>query len=316
MMHQTTQNFGARICVCAALGLAISACVNLDNFLYAPRQAADDADLLERATNIPPTLRKEVRGAIVAADGTIVDAYVLGHTLGDGTPAQRHNTAIMYCHGNARDIDLFSLRAQALWQAGYTLVIFDYRGYGKTKGAPSEMGLYADARAVRAYLGSDEGLGFAPERIALYGYSLGTAICTQMAVEFPAPALILEAPFASIAQLAQDDTSLEVPRAWFTQAAYNTVGKINAHKGALLVLHGERDSYLRPQYGRWVSQAATNAQPNAFVLVAGADHETVPCAITEQRSKEPGGCLGGFSPNYIERVAGVIDAAIAPQTPE
>lgn len=291
-----------------------AACINLDNFLYAPVRVTDDVDLFARATQIPSHLRQEVRGPIVAADNTVVDTYVLRHDTSDGTPQARHDTAVLYCHGNARNISFFSLRAQALWQAGYTVIIFDYRGYGKTPGAPSEQGLYADARAARAFVHSDEGLGFDPARTALYGYSLGTAICTQMAVEQATPALILEAPFASTAQLARDDTSLEVPRPWFVEAAYDTVGKIAAHKGALRVLHGARDTYLRPQYGRWVSEAATGAYPNDFVLVAQADHETVPCTIADTRAREAGACVGGFSQAYIDQVTGLIDAAILPIT--
>jgi fermentation-respiration switch protein FrsA (DUF1100 family) len=288
-------------------------CQSLDNFLYAPVAAATDADLMRRATAIPPHLRQEVAGAIVSADGTPVNAWLLAHAADDGTPVARHATAIFYCHGNSRNVDLFSLRAQALWQLGYTVLLFDYRGYGKTPGLPTEAGLYADARAARAYLSTAAGGDFPAARVALYGYSLGTAVCMQMATEATAPALVLEAPFASVAQLAMDDTTLQVPQAWFTSAAYDTVGKITAHRGALLLVHGSRDTYLKPEYSVRLAAAAVLAAPKRLFIVPGADHETVPCAINRERSAEAGGCVGGYADAYLQAVAGTIDAVITPQ---
>ncbi|HET6344857.1 MAG TPA: alpha/beta hydrolase, partial [Myxococcota bacterium] len=124
--------------------LACTACMRLDSFLYVPTRAEPGADLLARATDVPRTLREEVATDIVAADDTVVNAYILKHTPGDGTPASRHGQAVLYCHGNSKNIDHFALRVQALWRQGYTVLIFDYRGYGKTPGKPTEAGTYED----------------------------------------------------------------------------------------------------------------------------------------------------------------------------
>jgi len=291
-------------------------CMNLDSFLFAPTVADADEDLFGAAMAIPTALKQEIKSAIVTDDGITVNAWALVHDPNnpqDTTFRGRHSTGILYCHGNNQNLKRFALRAQALWAMGYTVLAFDYRGYGKTPGVPSEEGTYRDGRAVRAYLVDQAlGLGIEPSRLALYGYSLGAAVCSQLAVDEPTKALILEAPFASVAALVGDDTALGLPQGGFTHARYDTQGKIGAHGGGLLVLHGIDDYYLMVRYGRQVAKAAVRAEPNIFIAVPGADHETVPCAIKTGRSPTPGGCVGGIDPNYIDWVSSFIDGIIPP----
>jgi pimeloyl-ACP methyl ester carboxylesterase len=306
----------ARHALGVALWLATGGCTRLDRFLFAPTPAASDADLFAAATQIPASLKRELKHEIITDDGVTVSAWALLHATpndGDTTPPARHQTAILYCHGNNQNLSRFALRAQALWNLGYTVLAFDYRGYGKTAGTPSEQGTYKDGRAARRFITEAQGLGFDPGRVALYGYSLGAAVCSQLAVEVPTPALVLEAPFASIARLVGDDSGLDLPQVGFTRSRYDTEGKIAAHKGSLLVLHGLHDDYLRVGYGRLVHRAAVGARPNVLVEVPGADHETVPCAIKNERSPVPGACLGGYDPAYLRHVADTIDQAIMPR---
>jgi acetyl esterase/lipase len=293
-----------------------TACMTLDDYLYAPTVAHAADDLFAAAVQIPQTLKQELKGAIVTDDDIPVSAWALVHDANnpqDTTFRGRHRTGILYCHGNNQNLGRFALRAQALWAMGYTVLAFDYRGYGKTPGLPSEEGTYRDGRAARAYLVDQAlGLGIEPSRLALYGYSLGAAICSQLAVDEPTPALILEAPFASVAALVGDDTALGLPQRGFTHARYDTEGKLAAYPGGLLVLHGTDDLYLMARYGRQVAQAAVRAWPNIFTPVPGADHETVPCAVKDRRSPTPGACVGGIDPDYIDWVSSFIDGVIPP----
>ena len=299
MVHQRTLALALLICC---------GCIRLDPFLFSPTVAADDADLMVAATAIPASLQAEQR--ITTSDGTVVDAYVLTHNDHDGTLLSRHQTTILYCHGNARNIAQFALRTQALWQLGYNVVVFDYRGFGKTRGTPSESGVYDDARAVRSYITSNLST---PERTALYGYSLGGAVCSQMAVEQATPALIVESTFASVNELIQDGEDLAVPRPWYADAQMNTRGKIPQHQGAFLVVHGADDTYIQPRYGEEISAAAAgHASPNELYLVPGANHDTAPCQVTTEVSVTPGACVGGFGTVYLEKVSALIDGAIAP----
>lgn len=303
-----------RLMLAAFVAPALASCLTLDGFLFAPTQAAADADLFAD-TEIPPNLRHELRQEIVTDDGVAVSAWLLAHDGNaalDPTPKARHRTGILFCHGNNQNLARFAWRAQALWSMGYTVLAFDYRGYGKTLGEPSELGTYADARAARAWLSRADGGKIDADRIALVGYSLGAAVCSQLAVEAPTQALVLEAPFASVAQLVQDNGALPLPREGLIEAVYDTRGKIGGFAGDLLVMHGEADTYVMPRYGLQVVDAATGARQRRWVPVPGADHETVPCAIKGGRDPVPGRCLGGLDANYTSWVTTAVDGAITP----
>lgn len=314
LLPRRKSHFGWPALLCAVLQ---AGCMTLDGFIFAPTPAPADADLFASATMIPSALRQEVAGAIVTDDGVAVSAWALvhdGNNPDDRTYRGRHKTGILYCHGNNQNLARFALRAQALWALGYTVLAFDYRGYGKTPGIPSEEGTYRDGRATRAFMvDPNKGLGIDPNRVVLYGYSLGAAVCSQMAVEAPTPVLVLEAPFASISGLVGDDSALNLPHNGFTKASYDTETKIRAFSGSLLVMHGTSDRFLMPRYGERVAQAAKAAHPNLFIPVALADHETVPCTIKDRRSPTPGACVGGIDPNYSGWVSTFIDAAISPE---
>lgn len=278
-------------------------CMRLDVFLFNGSPAPDDLDLMA-ATEIPTELREEL--FLEAEDGTEVNAYFLKHAPGDGTDEARHDTALLYCHGNKLHIQEYALRAQELWKLGYTVLIFDYRGYGKTKGTTTEEGTYRDGRAARAYLESE----FDPARIGLYGYSLGTAVCTRLATEKPAPALALEAPFGSVKAMANGSLGLEAPGDWFADSTMDTLSRITGHEGALLVMHGTQDDFVKPEYGQAIHEAADgHASERSLWLVEGAVHSTVPC--NEHEGERPqGGCAGGFSDEYLSKVTDLFDAAL------
>src|SRR5215831_4318290 len=113
----------------------------------------------------------------------------------------RGKTALVYFHGNGGNISHRLDRSRTLIDAlGLDIVLVDYRGYGSSEGRPSERGLYADGEAIyeaaRAH-------GFPPERIVLFGESLGCAVAIETALRKPAGALILEAPFLSVRSMAR-----------------------------------------------------------------------------------------------------------------
>ena len=278
-------------------------CKPLDGFLYAPQRVDAGTDLLASVSAIPPALRQEVN--IPSRDATLVNTYLLRHRADDTTAVGRHQTWILYCHGNARHVGSFARRAEALWLLGYNVALFDYRGYGKTPGKPTEQGLYEDARAVRDYLKAQVQVD--STHLALYGYSLGTAVCGQLADETPTPALLLEAPFTSLTALVEDNEALAVPRSWYVSAEMDTLSKIVRHKGALLVMHGQQDRYIQVSYGQRIWRAAEGAAwPNLLWVRPEADHDSVPCQIG--RSPAPTqSCEHGFDADYLRRVQKLHD---------
>ena len=89
--------------------------------------------------------------------------------------------------------------ARALSAAGFDVLLLDYRGYGGNPGAPTEDGLAADARAAYHHLVAERGVR--PDRLILFGESLGAAVATRLARERPAAALVLRSPFTSLADV-------------------------------------------------------------------------------------------------------------------
>ena len=208
------------------------------------------------------------------------------------------------------NISAYALRVQALWKLGYTVVIFDYRGFGKTPGKPTEPGIYNDARAVYDYIVSPTGMQSPQAQIGLYGYSLGTAVCTQLAIEQQSPALLLEAPFASLIEMEQDDSDMLMPHLWFLNATMDTRGKIPQYNQALMAIHGTHDTFIQPRYSYEIIDAAKHsAKSTTLWIVKDADHLTVPC-IQTVRSNLHGDCVDGFSPEYLSRVDDFFSSAL------
>ena len=287
------------------VALAATACQNLDGFVFLGKPAPQNADLM--ATSIvPPDLREEEKGPIVAGDGTVVDAYLLSHRADDGTPVARHGIAILYAHGQDNNIATDVPRTDELWQLGYTVLAVDERGYGKTKGTPTMTGQFADARAARAWLEAR----FSPDTVGLYGRSLGTFIVVKLGAERATKAMVLESPPRSIAALIDNSLSVDTPAHWYVDADFDSGPLIAEFTGGLFIMHGAADDYVPPANGEALWQLAVHANPRApFWLVPGADHDTVPC-VSPVHSPIDNACTGGFSSAYEARVTAFYDAQL------
>jgi uncharacterized protein len=151
---------------------------------------------------------------------------------------------------------------------GVSVQLFDYRGYGRSEGQPDEAGTYRDARAVYRHLVETRGVG--PAALVVFGESLGAAVATQLALERPAAALILESPFTSIPDMARAAYPFLPPVGGLIRTRYDTVAKIPRLTLPLLVLHGDRDTIVPFAQGRRVFEAAGG--PKRFHAIAGAGH--------------------------------------------
>jgi len=174
---------------------------------------------------------------------------------------------VLVCHGNAGNISHRLDRALLLHsKLKSSVLLFDYRGYGKSEGSPDEEGTYADGRAAYRHLVDR---GFAPDRILLFGESLGAAVAVQIAQEQEAAALILEAPFTSIPDMARAVYPF-LPLGRWVRTQYDNLAKIRHVKMPLLVLHGTRDRVVPFEQGERLFQAA--AEPKRFHAIPGAGH--------------------------------------------
>ncbi len=195
---------------------------------------------------------------------------------GDGTqlhawycPATTPRAVVLYCHGNAGNI---------AWLADYfeflrtkhrmSILAFDYRGYGKSKGTPTVEGVLADGRAARAKLA--ELAGAPASEIVVWGRSMGGAVAVQLASEERPRGLILECTFDSFKTVAQH----HAPRWAFLvpQDRLASVKRIPLVTCPLLQVHGTADRVVPFSSGQALFAAAN--EPKQFIQLPNADHNT------------------------------------------
>jgi fermentation-respiration switch protein FrsA (DUF1100 family) len=173
---------------------------------------------------------------------------------------------LIHFHGNAGNISHRLAEAAALTRAGFDVLLFDYRGYGRSTGRPSEAGLYADARAVRAAAAARPGVD--PARLVYLGESLGGAVALALALEHPPRGLVLQSTFTSIRDMARLHYPVVPP--FLVPDEYPSLRRIPGLRAPLLVLHGDRDEIVPFTHGQRLFEAAP--EPRLFHRVAGAGH--------------------------------------------
>lgn len=178
---------------------------------------------------------------------------------------------LLWCHGNAGNISHRLENLGDLFRLRLSVFLFDYRGYGKSTGSPSESGLYADALAGYEFLTGERMV--APERLVIFGRSLGAAVAGEVAIQRPAAGLILESAFPSMQSMA-DEHYMGLPANWFVNAEFNLSQKLPNFSAPTLIIHGDRDQIVPLKLGRQVYDSARH--PKAWYKVPGAGHNDVP----------------------------------------
>lgn len=172
--------------------------------------------------------------------------------------------ATLFLHGNAGNVTHRIDHAHAITRAGSAILVLDYRGYGKSRGHPSERGFYLDAEAGYDTLLQ---LGLTPKHIILQGESLGTAVAAELASRRPCAALILESPLVSLSKMAATVVPIVGPLVARGFEAHKKIGQVCA---PLLVVHGDADEIVPFSHGQAVFSAAN--RPKQFWRVPGAHH--------------------------------------------
>jgi hypothetical protein len=182
-------------------------------------------------------------------------------------PLAAEKLVVLLCHGNAGTVSDRVLKADILHRLGLSVLLFDYRGYGRSAGSPSEKGTYQDAEAAWRWLVAK---GFAPERIVLYGESLGNAVAVETALRHPPRALILESAFTSIADMGKVVYPW-LPVRLIARTRYDNLAKIGSVRAPVLVLHSREDRVVPFRMGEALFAAAP--EPKEFFEMTGSHDE-------------------------------------------
>ncbi len=201
--------------------------------------------------------------SLTAADGTKLHGW---HVPGES------RTTLLWLHGNAGNIGhrVYNI-AMLVRNTGLGVFIIDYRGYGRSEGAPFEKGLYMDAEAAFEHLTTD--LGLDPEEdIVIFGRSLGASVAAEMATRRRVRSVVLESGFTSVREMSGSRRTrlvsfLLLP---MLDARYDSLSKIGSALSPVMVIHGDRDDIVPFEMGERLYEAAP--EPKRFYRVRGASH--------------------------------------------
>jgi fermentation-respiration switch protein FrsA (DUF1100 family) len=215
----------------------------------------------ERRLELPPPALAAERVRIPSTDGVTLVAWIIR-----AAPADSSSRWLLICHGNAGNLSNAARPAHyaGLRALGLNLLAFDYRGYGESDGEPTERGLYDDATAAYRYL--RDVLQVPPDRIVLFGHSLGSAVAVDLATREPAAGIVLDGALASVVGRAQEVYPF-VPVRWIARSRYASIEKIGRVRMPKLFLHARADEVIPFAHGRRLFEAA--AEPKTFVALRG-----------------------------------------------
>lgn len=195
-----------------------------------------------------------------SADGTALHGWFV--------PRQNASSVILVCHGNGGNVThRVGIMLGLSRIADAVVLVFDYRGYGKSQGRPNEPGILADARAARAWLAKR--MNVPESQIVLYGESLGGAVAVDLAAKDGAKALILDSTFSSIPDVAAK-TFWWLPVRLLIRNRFDSASKIGQYHGPLLQFHSPHDSVIPFPLGKKLFDAAN--EPKQFVELGETDH--------------------------------------------
>jgi fermentation-respiration switch protein FrsA (DUF1100 family) len=183
-------------------------------------------------------------------DGSRVEAWLLP---GEGASEDRPAPLVIFCHGNAEIIDHqkdIALRYQRL---GCSVLLPEYRGYGRSGGRPSERGIVADAVAFYDQAVTHPTVD--ADRVVIHGRSLGGGVAAQLAGVRPCRALILESSFTSVAAMARDYWA----PGFLVKHPFRTDRVIRQLSIPILIFHGTQDPIIPVEHGRMLHELAQNS---------------------------------------------------------
>jgi fermentation-respiration switch protein FrsA (DUF1100 family) len=183
-------------------------------------------------------------------------------------PDPQARYTVLAFHGNAGNM-ADRVGHYARWRGwGLAVYAIDYRGYGRSEGAPSEQGLYRDARAAWADVTRE--LGVPPDRVIVVGRSLGSGPAVRLAAEVGPAALVIENPMTSMPAMARVVYPF-LPVSLLTRTKFDNLGTISRVACPVMVIHAEQDEVIPSWMGRRVYEAARD--PKHWVPLTGRHND-------------------------------------------
>lgn len=183
-------------------------------------------------------------------------------------PSEGASDVILFFHGNAGNISHRLESIQIFHRLGLNVFIFDYRGYGQSDGRPSEIGTYRDAEAAWQYLVKERQVS--PNRIIVFGRSLGGAVAAWLAHKHTPGALVLESGFTSIPEIAAKLYPY-LPVRLLSRYKYNTAEYLDEVDCPVLIVHSREDEIMPFSHGQQLFERARG--PKEFLEISGTHNE-------------------------------------------
>lgn len=183
------------------------------------------------------------------------------------TPKKLDSCVVLYLHGNAGNLGNRAEKVRYFRDEGFGVLMPTWRYNAGANGKPSEVGLIRDGRAAIDFLRAS---GVKDKQIVIYGESLGSGVAVALAAENLFGAIVLEAPFTSIPDVAQHHYWF-VPTKWLVRDRFDSCSKIKKILAPLLIIHGDRDRIVPSRFGRRLYELAS--EPKEGVFLEYARHE-------------------------------------------
>jgi fermentation-respiration switch protein FrsA (DUF1100 family) len=218
----------------------------------------------ELVQQVPAALRTPgLERLWIDTDEGRVEAWLLP---GDGVDEAHPGPAVVFAHGNAELIDHWPDALAPYRRLGVSVVLAEYRGYGRSAGRPSEAAIASDLRALHTRLREHPRID--DTRIVYHGRSLGGGAMCTLAAAHPPHAMILESTFTSVVDVA---AGMYVP-SFLIVDRFDNLSVVRGYRGPLLVFHGTHDTVIPVEHGRRLAEAHTNAE----LVIYESGHNDLP----------------------------------------
>ena len=234
------------------LALAAVLYVMQPKFLYGP---------VREVSSKPAELGLDFEDVVFkSADGLDLSGWYI--------PAKNPRLTLLFCHGNGGNIGHRLDSIKIFHNLGLNCFIFDYRGYGDSRGKPSEEGTYTDAMAAYKWLIEEKKMP--AEDIIIFGRSLGGSIAAQLASRVEAGALIVESAFTSYVDIAKEYYPY-MPVRWFARFGYRTIDYIKEVHCPVMLIYSRNDEIVPYKFGLELYDAAN--EPKEFIEIFGGHND-------------------------------------------